>query len=413
MNRDDALALDAADGLASCRARFELPDGLIYLDGNSLGPTPRATAGSVADVVRQAWGKGLVRSWNSADWMQLPRLCGDAIGRLIGAGPGQVVAADSTSVNLFKVLSAAIDASAGGFEIVSERDNFPTDLYIAPGLCAQLGGSHRVVLLDTVDLDTVRAALTPETAVLLLTHVNYRTGVQLDMKRLTDLAHEAGVLVVWDLAHSAGAVPLSVDACGVDFAVGCGYKYLNGGPGAPGFLYVAERHQATFRQPLTGWMGHAAPFAFETEYRPAPDLGRALSGTPSVLALTALQSGLETFDGVDLDALRKKSTDLTSLFIARAIELCAGHGVELVTPMAAPARGSQVCLRHYEAYAVMQALIARDVIGDFRLPDIMRFGFAPLYVRYVDAYDAATILLEVLERREWDRPEYRRRSAVT
>jgi len=401
-------ALDSADPLRTHRDAFDLPAGVVYLDGNSLGPLPRRTAEVLREVVSRQWGQDLIRSWNTHGWIDSPRRIGDAIGALVGAAPGQIAAADSTSVNLFKALSAALTMRPGRTQVVSEAENFPTDLYIAEGVIAQLGGRHTLVRTTPETLD---AALGPETAAVVLTHVNYRTGAMYDMAAVTARVHAAGALMIWDLAHSAGAVPVGLDGAGVDLAVGCGYKYLNGGPGAPGFIYVAARHQAAFRQPLSGWLGHAAPFAFEPAYRPAEGIGRALCGTPAILAMAALEVGVSTVAAAGLPALRAKSIALTTLFAARAAERCPE--VKLVSPSEPASRGSQICLRHPEAYAVMQALIDRGVIGDFRTPDVLRFGFAPLYVRHVDAWDAVEALRLVLDTEAWRRPEYQARKAVT
>ena len=416
MNRTEALALDAADPLAPLREQFVLPQGVIYLDGNSLGVLPRTTAARVADVVQQEWGEGLIRSWNSAGWIDLPQRIGDKIARLVGAGTGELVVADSTSVNLFKVLAAALhivrsDAPARK-RVVSERSNFPTDLYIAEALCKERG--FELVLVDTPE--EIPAAIDAHTALLMLTHVNYRTGRLHGMAALSKAAHDAGALAVWDLAHSAGAVPVSLNEHGADFAVGCGYKYLNGGPGAPAFVWVHPRHAGRFWQPLAGWMGHAAPFEFTAEYRPAEGIARYLCGTPAVLAMAALECGVDTVLAAEahggMAALRAKSLALTRLFADRVMATCPG--LALVSPQDETLRGSQVCLSNTElAYPVVQALIARGVIGDFRAPDILRFGFTPLYLRYVDAWDAAEHLRQVLESGEWRRPEFNRRNAVT
>jgi kynureninase len=410
LSRADLVALDAADPLGAARDAFALPPGVVYLDGNSLGPLPRGAAARVAEVVEREWGEGLIRSWNAAGWIDAPARIGDKIARVIGAGPGEVLACDSTSVNLFKALAAAVDLAAGRRTIVSERDNFPTDLYMMQGLVALLGDR---VALRIVSAEGIEPALDDDTSVLALTHVNYRSGAMHDMAALTRRAHERGVLTVWDLSHSAGAMALDVRVAGVDFAVGCGYKYLNGGPGAPAFIYVAERHHARFRQPLSGWLGHAEPFAFESAYRPAAGIARCLVGTPPIVSLAALEVGVDLLLEQDLAAVRAKSERLTDLFIRLVEERCAAHGLVVLSPRNAAARGSQVSFRHPEGYPVMQALIARGVIGDFRAPDILRFGFSPLCVRYVDVWDAVTALARVLDTQAWDAPEFHRRSAVT
>ena len=403
-------ALDAADPLAAFGQRFNLPDGLVYLDGNSLGALPRDTPARVARAITDEWGRDLLRSWNTAGWMDMPMRIGDKIGRLIGALPGETVCADSTSINVFKALSAALRLNPGRKVILSEPDNFPTDLYMAQGLTGLLNDGHRLVLKTP---DEIEAALNADTAVLMLTHVNYRSGRMHDMARLTEKAHAVGALVVWDLAHSAGAVPVDLTAAGADMAVGCGYKYLNGGPGAPAFIMVAGRHQARFSQPLSGWLGHADPFAFSVDYRPAAGIGRALCGTPAVLNMTALECGLDVMLEADQGAMRAKSLALTDLFIAEVEARGAGRGLSLLTPREHQLRGSQVSFAHAEGYAIMQALIARGVIGDFRAPDILRFGFTPLYTRYADAWKAAGALADILATEEWDRPEFKARKKVT
>ncbi len=414
----DCRALDAADPLRLLRDLFVLPEGVTYLDGNSLGALPKAAPARVAAAVEKEWGQGLIRSWNTAGWFEMPRRLGDRVARWIGAGPGEVVVTDTTSINLYKVLSAALRiarADAAGRQVVlSERSNFPPDLYIAPGLCEEHGG--RLELLEAGQIEPALAR--GEAAVLLLTHVNYRTGAMHDMARLTRLAHEHGVLVVWDLAHSAGAVPVDLRGADADFAIGCGYKYLNGGPGAPAFAWVHPRHADRFWQPLAGWWGHEAPFEFTPEYRPAPGIARYLCGTQPVLSLVALECGLDAVDASlplgGMQALRAKSLALTDLFIALVEERCAGHGLALVTPREHASRGSQVCLARPEgAYAIVQALIARGVIGDFRAPDILRFGFTPLYLRFEDAWQAVEHLRQVLDAGEWRRPEFNRQQAVT
>lgn len=416
---DACRTLDAQDPLRSLRELFTLPEGVIYLDGNSLGPLPKSAPERVAKAVREEWGEGLIRSWNTAGWFEMPQRLGDKIGALVGAGPGEVVATDTTSVNLFKVLSAAASIVATDAPerrvILSERSNFPTDLYIAEGLCRERGFELRLL-----EPEEIAGALDERTAILMLTHVNYRTGAMHDMAAVTRAAHTAGALVVWDLAHSAGAVEVDLRGAEADFAVGCGYKYLNGGPGAPAFVWVHPRHADRFWQPLSGWWGHAAPFAFTPEYRPAPGIARYLCGTQTVLGMTALECGLDTMLAAQplggMAALRRKSLALTDLFIALVEERCAGHGLGLATPREHARRGSQVCLTREEgAYAIVQALIARGVIGDFRAgrPDILRFGFTPLYLGFEDTWNAVEQLRQVLESAEWRRPEFNRQQAVT
>ncbi|MDQ6626954.1 MAG: kynureninase [Pseudomonadota bacterium] len=427
-SRDQALALDATDALAPLRDRFALPEGVVYLDGNSLGALPTRTAARVQQTIEREWGSGLIRSWNAAGWIELGQEIGDVIAALIGAGAGEVSVGDSTSVNLFKALSAACalqkaDAPARS-TIVSERSNFPTDLYIAESIAAASG-----LKLRLVDADGLVDHLDRDTSVLTLTHVNYRNGRMHDMAETTRIAHAAGALVVWDLAHSAGAVPLDVHGADADFAVGCGYKYLNGGPGAPAFLWAHPRHTERMdrdglRQPLSGWLGHAAPFDFAPFYRPAAGIGRFVCGTPPILSMRALQCGLEVFVEAEafggMATLRRKSVGLGDLFIACLERTCADHALRLETPRDDSQRGSQVSFAHGEGFAVMQALIERGVIGDYRAgnaqggqADLLRFGFAPLYTRYVDAWDAAAALADVLATGGWREPRFQHRGLVT
>ena len=410
LTRADCAALDARDPLAAARDEFELPEGVVYLDGNSLGALPRATRARLAEVISTEWGRDLVRGWNVHGWIDLPRRLGDKIARLVGAEAGEVVVADSTSVNLFKTLAAALRLNPGRTIILSERENFPTDLYMAQGLAAFLEQSHELRLVDG---GAVARSIDADTAVVMLTQVNYRTGALFDMESLTRAAHASGALMLWDVAHSAGALPVALDAAGADFAVGCGYKYLNGGPGAPAFLFVAKRHQEKFVQPLSGWLGHAAPFAFEPSYRPANGVARYLCGTPAILSMAALEIGVDILLRHDMRRIRAKSAALGDLIVALVAQECGGAGLALASPREPDLRGSQVSFRHADGYALMQALIARGVIGDFRAPDILRFGFAPLYVRHVDIWDAVAALKDVLATRAWDRPEFKVRAAVT
>jgi len=411
--RAACAALDAADPLAPLRDRFDLPEGIIYLDGNSLGPRPRAASARARDVVAQEWGQGLIRSWNTAGWFALPGRLGDRLAPLIGAHDGEVVVTDTTSLNLFKALAAALDIQAGRDPgrkvIVTERSNFPTDIYMADGLARWLDRGYRLHLVDAHD--DLDAAIDTDCAVLMLTHVNYRTGRQHDMAALTGLAHARGALAVWDLAHSAGAVPVDLHGAGADFAVGCTYKYLNGGPGAPAFIWVPRRHQAAFRHPLTGWWSHAAPFAMSHGFEAAEGIGRALCGTQPVVSLALVECGLEIFEATSMAALRAKSLALTDLFIALVESRCAAHPLGLVTPREHAERGSQVSFTHPHGYAVMQALIARGVIGDYREPEIMRFGFTPLYTSFADTWDAVDILRDILDREAYDKRAAK--SAVT
>lgn len=419
----DCQALDAQDPLRALRDQFSLPEGTIYLDGNSLGVMPRTTPARVADVVTREWGQDLIQSWNKAGWFAMPLAVGDKIARLVGAGTGEVVAADSTSINLFKVLSAAIHIARADApqrtKVVSERSNFPTDLYIAEALCQQHG--LELVLVDTED---IAAALSADVAVLMLTHVNYRTGAMHDMAAVTAAAHAEGILTVWDLAHSAGAVPVDLRGAKADFAVGCGYKYLNGGPGAPAFVWVNPQHADRCWQPLAGWWGHTAPFAFTPDYQPAAGIARYQCGTQPMISLAALDCGVDTLLAAQalggMAALRQKSLALTDLFIRLVEERCDGHGLGLATPREHAQRGSQVCLTRQEgAYAIVQALISRGVVGDFRAgdgdrhPDILRFGFTPLYIGFEDVWNAVEHMRQVLHSGEWQDARFARQHAVT
>ena len=410
ITRGDLEALDRADPLRGFRDRFTLPDGVIYLDGNSLGAMPRATAARVREVVELEWGHDLIRSWNIHGWIDIQKRIGAKIGRLIGAREGETIVADSTSINLFKTLAAALELRPERRVIVSERSNFPTDLYIAEGLIRHLRRGHELRLVEPDEID---AAITDDVAVVMLTHVNYRTGGMHDLSGVTELAHARGTIMLWDLAHSAGAVPVNVTSANVDFAVGCGYKYLNGGPGAPAFLYVAQRHQSSIAPVLSGWLGHATPFSFEPSYSPGEGIGRLAVGAPPILSLTALEVGVDLMLDASIDALRAKSLQQTSIFDA-LVEQEIGHGiVSLVTPRTPALRGSQLCYSYPDAWPVMRALIDRGVIGDFRAPDILRFGFTPLYLGFVELWDAVATLQSILTERTWDRPEYHARAAVT
>lgn len=408
MTRDDAMARDLADPLAHLRKRFELPDGLIYLDGNSLGPLPVGVRERVAAVVADEWGKDLITSWNSHDWIGLPARVGAKIARLIGAPDDSVVAGDSTSVQLFKLLMAGSRLRPDRRVIVTEATMFPTDSYIAASVVRVIGGEIR--WCDPFD---VEASLDDDVAVVALTHVDYRSGRMHDAAALTAAAHAVGALACWDLCHSAGAVPVELAQWDADLAVGCGYKYLNGGPGAPAFAYAHPRWHESLDQPLSGWLGHAEPFAFEPSYRPAPGIARVQTGTPDVLSMSALDAALDTFDGVLMADLRDKSLALTDYFIALADERLAPYGATVKAPREPDRRGSQVCLRHPEAYGLVQALIERGVVGDFRTPDLARFGFAPMYVRFVDVWDAIEAATTVLAGGEFSRPEHRTRRLVT
>jgi kynureninase len=403
----DMQVLDLADPLRAFREQFDLPEGIVYLDGNSLGALPRATKTRVAEAVCQEWGQGLIRSWNNAGWIDAPARIGGKIAGLIGAAPAEVIVADSTSVNIFKLLSAALAARPGRPVILSESGNFPTDLYVAQGVSRL----HPGTALRAVDRHDVAGCITDKIAVVMLTHVHYKTGERFDMRAITEAAHAAGALMFWDLSHSVGAIEVDLNGANADMAVGCGYKYLNGGPGAPAFLFVAARHHATLASPLSGWMGHAAPFAFVDEYRPAPGMAQYLCGTPPILGMAALEAGVDLFLQADRAALFGKSARLCATLIDLAARHCPS--LALATPRAAADRGSHVSFRHPQAYAIAQALIARGVVGDFRDPDILRFGLTPLYLGFEDVWHAVAALRTVLETREWDRDAYRQRLAVT
>ena len=393
---------------AATRALFHLPDGVIYLDGNSLGPLPRGVEQRLAQTMNAEWGDRLIRAWNDAGWMTMPRRIGDRVGRLIGAPPGSVVMGDTLSIKVYQALSSALELNPTRRVILSDSGNFPTDLYMAQGLLASLGRGYE---LKVVAPEDVSSAIDDSIAVLMLTEVDYRTGRRHDMPALIKQAHAAGALVIWDLAHSAGALPVDVAAADTDFAVGCTYKFLNGGPGAPAFIYVAARFADSARPALSGWMGHEAPFAFDLCYRPGSGIERMRVGTPPILALAALDAALDVWDGVDMADVRRASLALADLFI----DLVESHCPELAlaSPRDGAARGSQVSFRHPHGYAVMQALIAHGVIGDFRTPDILRFGLTPLYIGASDISAAVTIMAEVLDKRLWDCPEYQVKGLVT
>jgi kynureninase len=413
--REQCAMLDRDDPLHPLRNDFALPDGVIYLDGNSLGASPKSAAARAAQVANDEWGNGLIRSWNTAGWHDLPQRLGNKLAPLIGAGEGEVVVTDTTSINLFKVLAAALRVQAARDPkrkvIVSEASNFPTDLYIAQGLADLLQQGYELRLVDSPE--QIDAAIDADTAVLMLTQVHYKTGALHDMKALTALAHKRGALAVWDLAHSAGALPVDLLGADADYAVGCTYKYLNGGPGSPAFLWVSPRLVDAFWQPLSGWWGHAAPFAMEPQYRPTQGVRRFLCGTQPIVSLALVECGLDVFAKTDMAALRAKSLALTDLFIALVEARCSRHPLTLVTPREHERRGSQVSFEHPEGYAVMQALIERDVIGDYREPRVLRFGFTPLYVSYADVWDAVEVLRDVLDREQWRESRFRTRLAVT
>jgi len=404
----DVRALDAADPLRPLRDRFQLPPGIIYLDGNSLGALPRAAIARQREAVEEEWGSELIRSWNTRGWIEAPQRVGAKIARLIGARPNEVIVADSTSVNLFKLIVAAAALSPGRRSLLSEAGNFHTDLHIASG-AAELAGLD----LRIAERDRIEECLGPDTNLLLLTHVHYKAGYRFDVAEVTERARAAGARTLWDLSHSAGAVPLDLNGSGAELAVGCGYKYLNGGPGAPAFLYVAEALQDRLVSPLRGWMGHAAPFAFTDDYVPAPGIARFLAGTPPILAMAALESGVDGFGDVTVDALWKKSIALFDLFAALVEQRCAGHGLDCISPKEPERRGSHISFSHPNAFEICQALIADGVIGDFRSPDVIRFGLTPLYLGFEDIWEAVDRLGAILQAGRWREPRFAVRGKVT
>ena len=404
---DEARKLDAADPLAFARERFRLPEGLIYLDGNSLGALPAAAPAALAETAERQWGEDLIASWNRHGWIDWPTRIAAKLSPIVGAKPSELLIADSTSVCLFKLLAAAARARPGRRTVLSQKRNFPTDLYVTQGLCEMLG-----LTLRTAEPEEIVGAIDGDTAIVTLTHVDYRSAAFYDMRAINETARSAGALVVWDLSHSAGAIELDLNGSRTELAVGCGYKYLNGGPGAPAFVYVADHLQGELHSPLQGWMGHAEPFAFVDDYRPAEGVLKFLTGTPSILALAALEAGLATFEGIAMRDLAAKSRSLSRLFVDE-VEARCGDEVRLASPRDPLRRGSHVVFAHPEGYAVMQALIARGVIGDFRAPDLMRFGFAPLYNSHGEMVRAAEILADILGSREWDQARFKQRAKVT
>lgn len=409
LTRGDVELLDGTDDLAYLRDAFALPPGVVYLDGHSLGALPHRAVKRMGAVVEDEWGRDLVRSWNDHGWIDLPERVATALAPLLGAAPEEVAIADSTSINLFKLLAAGARLRPKRKVLLSEVGNFPSDLYVAEGVARTLGGLE-VRLVERSELEK---SLGEEVAVLLLSQVDFRSGEIHDVPTLTKAAHEAGALGLWDLSHSAGVLPIELDEWGVDLAVGSGYKYLSGGPGAPAFAFVAREHHGELENPLSGWMGHAAPFGFEKAYRPAEGVARLHSGTPPILSLAALECGIQVVARAGIEKLREKSVGLTDLFIRLVEQECSAHDLELASPAESERRGSQVSLRHEEGYAIVQALAGHRVLGDFRPPDLLRFGFAPAYVQYVDVWEAVAALRAVMESRKWDRLEYRQQAKVT
>jgi len=409
-SREACVARDSIDPLRGFRDRFVIPEGIIYLDGNSLGPMPRNAPGLLNRTIEQEWGHDLIRSWNNAGWFDMPVRLGDRIGALIGAAPGQTVVCDTTSINLYKAIHAAIGLRPDRDVVIAEEASFPTDLYIVEGAMKSAGRPMKRRLIGA-DGPSVEALLDRNVAAVVLSHVNYRTGELLDMAAITRLIHAAGALVVWDLCHSIGVAEIAFDRDAVDFAVGCTYKYLNGGPGSPAFISVATAHQATAQHPLSGWWGHAAPFAFDRDFRPDPGIKRFLCGTQPIISLRGVDAALDAMEGAEVAALRQKSLALTQLFMGRVGALLPD--LNIVTPRQASLRGSQVGIEFDRGYAVVQAMIERGVVGDFRAPNLMRFGFAPLYVRFSDVWDAAEILAESIHAEVWRDPRFSRQLEVT
>ena len=391
LSREDFANLDKTDPLAKVREEFSLPQNLIYFDGNSLGPLPKSTIHTLETMIKKEWGEGLIASWNKENWINMPLELGNKIAPLIGAKPGEVVVVDSTSVNLFKVLTSSLLLNKNRRVILSEAENFPSDLYILEGVNKMFGKAYEKVLIKEGDYE-IDKYIDTSTAVVMLSHINYKTGRISDIKRITSIAHEKGALVIWDLSHSVGVMPMHLHDCGVDFAVGCTYKHLNGGPGAPGFLYVHESLLEKVSQPLTGWMGHIQPFEFATNYWPANDIRKYICGTPPIIAYKAIESGLSVFEQVSMNMIRKKSIQLSEMFIQLMLQECIKFGFELFSPRNAEQRGSQVSFTHGDAFPIIQALISRGVVGDFRHPNILRFGFSPLYMRFEDIWDAVICL---------------------
>ena len=412
LTREDFTSLDKIDPLAKVRDEFSLPQNLIYFDGNSLGPLPKCTIHTLETMIQKEWGNGLIGSWNKENWINMPLELGNKIAPLVGAKLGEVIVVDSTSVNLFKVLTSALLLNKNRRVIVSEAENFPSDLYILEGVNKMFGESYERHLIEEGDYE-IDKYIDTSTAVVMLSHVNYKTGRISDIKRITSIAHEKGALVIWDLSHSVGVMPLYLHDCGVDFAVGCTYKHLNGGPGAPGFLYVHKSLIEKVSQPLTGWMGHIQPFEFVVNYQPANDICKYICGTPPIIAYKAIESGLTVFEQVSMNVVREKSIKLSEMFIQLMQQECIKFGFELFSPRNAEQRGSQVSFTHGNGFSIMQTLISHSVVGDFRQPNILRFGFSPLYMRFEDVWDAVICLREIMQTKEWQSEQFNKRGYVT
>ena len=412
LTREDFIKLDTLDSIKKVREQFALPKDVIYFDGNSLGPLPKNTIKSLDSVIQREWGDGLIRSWNDENWINLPRNLGNQIAPLIGAKEGEVIVVDSTSVNLFKVLSSALLLNNNRKVIVSEAANFPSDLYILEGVNNMFGESYERCLIDEGD-DEIEKYIDSSTAVVVLSHINYKTGRITDLKKITTFAHEKGALVVWDISHSVGVFPMNLHDLGVDFAVGCTYKHLNGGPGAPGFLFVHSSLIEKVSQPLTGWLGHIKPFDFEVEYKPANDINKFICGTPPIIAYKAIESGLEIFKDLSIIEIREKSIKLSEMFIQLMQQECTEFGFMLFSPKNSEQRGSQISFLHENAYSIIQALISHGIIGDYREPNVMRFGISPLYMRFEDVWNAITCLREIMQTGEWQSEKFKNKNYVT
>ena len=412
LTREDFIKLDTLDPIKKVREEFALPKDIIYFDGNSLGPLSKNTIKSLDSVIQREWGDGLVRSWNDENWINLPRNLGNQIAPLIGAKEGEVIVVDSTSVNLFKVLSSALMLNKNRKVIVSESGNFPSDLYILEGVNNMFGESYERCLMDEGD-EEIEKYIDSSTAVVVLSHINYKTGRITDIKKITTFAHEKGALVVWDISHSVGVFPMNLHDLGVDFAVGCTYKHLNGGPGAPGFLFVHSSLIEKVSQPLTGWLGHIKPFDFEVEYKPANDINKFICGTPPIIAYKAIESGLEIFKDLSIIEIREKSTKLSEMFIQLMKQECSEFGFTLFSPKNSEQRGSQISFLHENAYSIIQALISHGIIGDYREPNVMRFGISPLYMRFEDVWNAITCLREIMQTGQWQSEKFKNKNYVT
>ncbi|NKB77201.1 MAG: kynureninase [Gammaproteobacteria bacterium] len=410
INKQDCIAFDKADPLRHCQDRFTIEPGQVYLDGNSLGALPNHTPAQIENTIKREWGVDLIKSWNKAGWFELAGVLGDRIGELVGANAGQIVVCDNTTINLFKAIHAALGINAHRNKIIAHKGDFPTDLYIIEGAAGSAGRDIQIELID--DESTMVDSFTPDVAVVVLSQVNYKSGALMDMKEITRKAHEAGILIIWDLCHSAGALSVELDECHVDFAIGCSYKYLNGGPGAPAFIYAAKQHHNVMKQPLSGWWSHSNPFDFAHQYTPAEGIKRMLSGTQPILSLCGVGAGLDTFSGVSMDSIRQKSMALCQLFMDLVTQQCSEYSLDIIGPVNSNLRGSHVSIAYEHGYPVVQAMIEQGVTGDFRAPNLMRFGFTPLYISYEQIWNAVSILKNCLDREVWKDPNYARTSSI-